>query len=212
MLQLRLRTVWIWALRQLEAHPGAAIGVLGAEFLKDVLFSIFWDRAGPSMEAFIDRWTLPLLDTIAQKLLEFLLIPGSVFVLALIILIALSWWETRLPRPGPPIPASASSHGALPPNAFPSGQSQAPAAVQANEPSITGRVTSVGRPVVDACITLGPPIRCAATTKGDGSYSFDMTGAPNGIGWDVRVLMAGQIKGERLNVVVSGPTTVDFAI
>lgn len=56
-------------------------------------------------------------------------------------------------------------------------------------------MTSRGQPVVDACITLGPPVRCATTTKADGSYVVDLNGAPNGIGWDVRVLMGDRSKG-----------------
>lgn len=103
MLGARLRAVWIWAVRRVEAHPGIAVGVLVGELLKDVLFSIFWDRVGPSVEAFIDKWTVPVGTALVQWLIEFLLIPGSVFVLALIILLALSWWETRLPRPGPTV-------------------------------------------------------------------------------------------------------------
>jgi len=78
------------------------------------------------------------------------------------------------------------------------------------EPSMFGTVLDVNTrlPVNNVCVTVGPPVRCATNTKADGTWSLDMTGAPNGIQWDVRLLLGGQIKAEFLGVTVTGPTQV----
>ena len=62
------------------------------------------------------------------------------------------------------------------------------------------------------CITIGPPIRCAAMTGADGKYYISLDSAPPGIAWDVRALVGGVVKAERLGVVVNGPTIVNFQI
>ncbi|TMF62517.1 MAG: hypothetical protein E6I20_11900, partial [Chloroflexi bacterium] len=84
----------------------------------------------------------------------------------------------------------------------------------AAEPSLNGTVKDIntGGVVPNVCVTIGPPIRCVTMTKADGTYFVDMTGAPNGIGWDVRFLLGGQVKAEFLNVIVNGPTTVNANI
>src|SRR5438105_3204911 len=91
----------------------------------------------------------------------------------------------------------------------------APALIQSTpayavEPSMFGTVLDVNShlPVNNVCVTVGPPVRCATNTKADGTWSLDMTGAPNGIQWDVRLLLGGQIKAEFLGVTVTGPTQV----
>ena len=70
------------------------------------------------------------------------------------------------------------------------------------EPSMFGTVLDVNTrlPVNNVCVTVGPPVRCATNTKADGTWSLDMTGAPNGIQWDVRLLLGGQIKAEFLGI------------
>src|SRR5439155_10816630 len=74
------------------------------------------------------------------------------------------------------------------------------APIYAAEPSLSGTVTDIrtGQVVANVCVTVGPPVRCATSTKADGTYFLDMTGAPNGIQWDVRFLLGGQIKAEFL--------------
>src|SRR5438067_7426746 len=82
------------------------------------------------------------------------------------------------------------------------------------EPSLSGTVTdtNTGLAVNNVCVTIGPPVRCATNTKADGTWFVDMTGAPNGLQWDVRFLLGGQIKAEFLGVVVNGPTVVNAQI
>jgi hypothetical protein len=84
------------------------------------------------------------------------------------------------------------------------------------EPSLSGTVTDIntGLPINNVCVAVGPPVRCATSTKADGTYFLDMTGAPNGLKWDVRFLLGNppQIKKEFLGVVVNGPTVVSGAI
>jgi hypothetical protein len=84
----------------------------------------------------------------------------------------------------------------------------------ASHGSISGTVTDIasGAPVNNVCITIGPPVRCATTTKADGTYFVDLAGAPDGLQWDVRFLLGGQIKKEFPGVVVNGPTVVSGAI
>jgi hypothetical protein len=47
-------------------------------------------------------------------------------------------------------------------------------------------------------------------TGADGNYFLSLESAPPGLAWDVRALVGGVIKAERLGVVVSGPTVVNF--
>lgn len=86
----------------------------------------------------------------------------------------------------------------------------------ANHGSISGVVTDTitGLPINNACIAVGPPVRCAATTKADGTYFIDLAGAPDGIQWDVRFLLGNPptIRKEFLGVVVNGPTVVSGSI
>ena len=63
-----------------------------------------------------------------------------------------------------------------------------------------------------ACITIGPPIRCAAMAGADGKYYISLDSAPPGLAWDVRFLVGGAVKVERLGVVVSGPVTINATI
>jgi hypothetical protein len=44
----------------------------------------------------------------------------------------------------------------------------------------------------------------------NGNYFLSLESAPAGLAWDVRALVGGVIKAERLGVVVSGPTVVNF--
>src|SRR2546422_10661701 len=84
----------------------------------------------------------------------------------------------------------------------------------ANHGSLSGTVTDVSSGVVVAnvCVTIGPPVRCATNTKADGTWFVDLAGAPDGLQWDVRFLLGGQIKKEFLGVVVNGPTVVNAQI
>jgi len=88
------------------------------------------------------------------------------------------------------------------------------APIYAAEPSLSGTVTDIrtGQVVANVCVTVGPPVRCATSTKADGTYFLDMTGAPNGIQWDVRFLLGGQIKAEFLGTTITGPTVINAKI
>ncbi len=89
-----------------------------------------------------------------------------------------------------------------------------PAVADPNTNALFGTVTDIttGQPVNNACITIGPPVRCATMTTADGKWFVSLQGAPDGLTWDVRVLLGGQIKKEFLGVVVTGPTKVDAQI
>src|SRR3989442_2521933 len=84
----------------------------------------------------------------------------------------------------------------------------------ANHGSLSGTVTdtSSGAVVANVCVTIGPPVRCATMTKADGTWFVDLAGAPDGLQWDVRFLLGGQIKAEFLGTVVNGPTVVNAQI
>jgi len=84
----------------------------------------------------------------------------------------------------------------------------------ANHGTLSGTVTDVntGAPVNNVCVTIGPPVRCATNTKADGTWFVDLAGAPDGLQWDVRFLLGGQIKAEFLGTVVNGPTVVNAKI
>ena len=69
-----------------------------------------------------------------------------------------------------------------------------------------------GAPYGGVCVTIGPPIRCATTTADNGTYFISLESAPTGIAWDVRFLVNGVVKVERLGVVVNGPTVINVTI
>src|SRR2546426_64090 len=80
--------------------------------------------------------------------------------------------------------------------------------------NLSGTVTDItsGVPVNNVCVTIGPPVRCATNSKADGTWFVDLAGAPDGLQWDVRFLLGGQIKKEFLGVVVNGPTVINAQI
>ena len=62
------------------------------------------------------------------------------------------------------------------------------------------------------CVTIGPPIRCATTSAANGTYYVSLDSAPPGIAWDVRYLVGGVVKVERLGVIVSGPVVLNVVV
>src|SRR2546422_8021922 len=82
------------------------------------------------------------------------------------------------------------------------------------EPSLSGTVTdtNTGQPVGNVGVTIGPPVRCATTTKADGTWFVDMTGAPNGLAWDLAFFINGVKKADFPGTVVNGPTVVNAQI
>src|SRR2546427_7374345 len=79
--------------------------------------------------------------------------------------------------------------------------------------SLSGKVTDLfGTPLNNVCVTIGPPVRCVTMTKADGTWFVDLAGAPDGLTWDVRFLIGGQIRKEFLGVVVNGPTVLNAQI
>src|SRR5437899_12211462 len=112
--------------------------------------------------------------------------------------------ETAAPTeepPPPPPPPTRRPTAPPPPPPNPSGL------------GIGGRVTnSSGAGYGGVCVTTGPPIRSATTTAANGTYYISLDSAPPGLAWDVRFLVAGVVKVERLGVVVSGPVTINVTI
>jgi hypothetical protein len=107
---------------------------------------------------------------------------------------------TEAPPP-PPTRAPTPRPTAPPPPPNPSGL------------SISGRVTDqTGAAYGGVCVTIGPPIRCATTTAANGTYYVSLDSAPVGLAWDVRYLVGGVVKVERLGVVVSGPVVLNVTI
>jgi hypothetical protein len=88
------------------------------------------------------------------------------------------------------------------------------ASADPNNNSLSGQVTdtTTGQVVKDACITIGPPVRCATQTDAQGKWFVSLQGAPDGLTWDVRILLGGQIKKEFLGVVVTGPTVINASV
>src|SRR2546426_1077970 len=86
--------------------------------------------------------------------------------------------------------------------------------VFAAEPSLSGTVTDIntGQPVANVCVTIGPPVRCATNTKADGTWFVDMTGAPNGLAWDLAFFINGVKKADFPGTIVNGPTVVNAQI
>ena len=106
---------------------------------------------------------------------------------------------TEPPPPPPPPPAPRPPAPPPPPN--PGGL------------GISGRVTSSGGAGYGGvCVTIGPPIRCATTTAASGTYFVSLDSAPLGLAWDVRYLVGGVVRVERLGVVVSGPVVLNVTI
>jgi hypothetical protein len=85
---------------------------------------------------------------------------------------------------------------------------------------IYGQVTdsATGQPIDQACVTLGPPIRCFTTTDPNGNYIINLSdlAAPSGSTWDMYILRNtpepkyGQIYSDKF--VVSGLTKKDFKL
>ena len=99
---------------------------------------------------------------------------------------------TPRPRTPPPPPTPAPNPNAL---------------------SISGRVTDqTGAAYAGVCVTIGPPIRCVTTTAANGTYYVSLDSAPAGIAWDVRYLVGGVVKVEKLGVIVSGPVVLNVTI
>src|SRR5438552_11221514 len=106
---------------------------------------------------------------------------------------------TEPPPPPPPPPAPRPPAPPPPPN--PGGL------------GISGRVTSSGGAGYGGvCVTIGPPIRCATTTAANGTYFVSLDSAPLGLAWDVRYLVGGVVRVERLGVVVSGLVVLNVTI
>ena len=106
---------------------------------------------------------------------------------------------TEPPPPPPPPPAPRPPAPPPPPN--PGGL------------GISGRVASSGGAGYGGvCVTIGPPIRCATTTAANGTYFVSLDSAPLGLAWDVRYLVGGVVRVERLGVVVSGPVVLNVTI
>jgi len=82
-----------------------------------------------------------------------------------------------------------------------------------NALSISGRVSDqAGAAYGGVCVTIGPPIRCATTSAANGTYYVSLDSAPPGIAWDVRYLVGGVVKVERLGVIVSGPVVLNVVV
>ncbi len=79
--------------------------------------------------------------------------------------------------------------------------------------SVSGKVSDqTGASYDGVCVTIGPPIRCATTSATGGNYFVSLESAPSGLAWDIRFLVSGTVKVERLGVVVSGPVTINVTI
>ena len=87
-------------------------------------------------------------------------------------------------------------------------------AARASDASLFGSVTARlgGVPLAGVCVRLNPAApNCAATTDINGSYFIDLSGAPNGVLWDVEFSKPGYQTGRDF-AVVSGPTRLDFSM
>ena len=84
----------------------------------------------------------------------------------------------------------------------------------ASDASLGGTVTDRinGAPLADVCVRLNPSApNCATFTDLNGAYFIDLSGAPNGVLWEVQYSKAGYQTGRDF-VVVSGPTTNNFSM
>jgi hypothetical protein len=113
---------------------------------------------------------------------------------------------TEAPTPEPtPVPTPRPRTPPPPPPPTP--------APNPNALSISGRVTDqTGAAYAGVCVTIGPPIRCVTTTAANGTYYVSLDSAPAGIAWDVRYLVGGVVKVEKLGVIVSGPVVLNVTI
>src|SRR5919204_668626 len=68
-----------------------------------------------------------------------------------------------------------------------------------NAPAATGEPTASPEPTVEP-------------TAANGTYYVSLDSAPVGLAWDVRYLVGGVVKVERLGVVVSGPVVLNVTI
>jgi len=88
----------------------------------------------------------------------------------------------------------------------------APAA--ASDASLGGTVRERvgGSPIAGVCVKLNPsaPV-CAAVTDINGAYFIDLSGAPNGVLWDIQFSKPGYQTGRDI-VIVNGPTTDNFTM
>ncbi|HEY3218271.1 MAG TPA: hypothetical protein VGK15_04200 [Candidatus Limnocylindria bacterium] len=84
----------------------------------------------------------------------------------------------------------------------------------AGDASLSGTVTARigGAPLGDVCVRLNPAApNCATLTDVNGAYFIDLSGAPNGVLWQVQFSRSGYQTGSDF-VVVSGPTTLNFSM
>ena len=122
------------------------------------------------------------------------------------------------PAPPPPTPAptaAPTAPPAPPPTAPPTAPPPPPptAPPNPNALGVGGKVTDqTGASYGGVCVTIGPPIRCATMTATNGVYYVSLDSAPSGLAWDIRFLVSGTVKVERLGVVVSGPVTINATI
>jgi hypothetical protein len=123
-----------------------------------------------------------------------------------------------VPTAAPPETAAPTEEPPPPPTPVPTRRPTAPPPPPPPPPNpgglgIGGRVTTAsGAGYSGVCVTIGPPIRCATTTAANGTYYISLESAPLGLAWDVRFLVGGVVRVERLGVVVSGPTTINATI
>jgi hypothetical protein len=123
-----------------------------------------------------------------------------------------------VPTAAPPETAAPTEEPPPPPTPVPTRRPTAPPPPPPPPPNpgglgIGGRVTTAsGAGYGGVCVTIGPPIRCATTTAANGTYYISLESAPVGLAWDVRFLVGGVVRVERLGVVVSGPTTINATI
>src|SRR5258706_11464886 len=84
----------------------------------------------------------------------------------------------------------------------------------ASDASLSGTVTERvgGAPIFGVCVKLNPASpACATTTDPNGAYFIDLSGAPNGVLWQVQYSKTGYQTGSDF-VVVSGPTVNNFSL
>src|SRR5258706_2803439 len=84
----------------------------------------------------------------------------------------------------------------------------------ASDASLSGTVTERvgGAPIFGVCIKLNPAApACNTTTDPNGAYFIDLSGAPNGVLWQIQYSKTGYQTGSDF-VVVSGPTVNNFSM
>ena len=132
--------------------------------------------------------------------------------------------ETAAPTPEPtvePTPEPTVEPTEAPPPPPPPAPTRPPAPRPTAPPpppnpgglGISGRVSDGGGAGYGGvCITIGPPVRCATTTAANGTYFVSLDSAPLGLAWDIRYLVGGVVRVERLGVIVNGPVVLNVAI